>query len=362
MPSLRPARDRAGYGWRARHARLVRRGCAAFAAATAAAMVSACGGHASPATSSPPSSAAAASSAATGQAAATPPAIVAVTSGGALVTLDPATGAVQQTLVPSGVAGGEVSVSANGLVYFAVQNGCTSKIEEVPVSGGAAAMIATGSLPAVSPDGAKLAYATQPSLTPGCVPNVSDFDSLYNLQIRTLSGGSTATLPMVPAGQGSGLGAPISFLSWSADNVHLAVSIASPEDNEGWALNLVDTGQAQDYFSGAGVTTVPVTGPSAQQSYLRQGVYMPNGNLFVSRACCAGIPVQNTSKLMWEVDTSGALVHQVAVGFANLDHTSLDVSSDGNWLLYLAGTTLYLSQGGATPKQLTTGMIAAAFG
>jgi WD40-like Beta Propeller Repeat len=247
-------------------------------------------------------------------------------------------------------------------VYFAVQSGCSSKIEELPVGGGSAAIIASGSLPAVSPDGTKLAYTTQPSLTPGCLPNNSDLVSLYNLQIRTLSGGSTTAVPMVPAGQGSGLPAPISFLSWSADNVHLAVSIASSQDNEGWALNLVATGSAQYYLSGAGVTNVPVTGPNAQQSYLRQGVYMPNGNLFVSRACCGGVPVQNTSKLMWEVDTSGALVHQVAVGFAKLDHTSLDVSPDGNWLLYLAGTTLYVSQGGATPKELTTGVIAAAWG
>jgi hypothetical protein len=190
---------------------------------------------------------------------------------------------------------------------------------------------------------------------------VADLVPLFNLDIRTLSSGTTTSLPMVPAGQDSGLPSPISHLSWSADSEHLAVSIASAEDNEGWALNLVDTATAQYYFSGAGVTTVPVTGQDTQQSYLREGVYMPSGDLFVSRACCAGIPVQNTSRLMWEVATSGALVHQVAVGFANLDHTSLDVSQNGNWLLYLAGTTLYLSQGGATPKELTTGMIAAAW-
>ena len=81
--------------------------------------------------------------------------------------------------------------------------------------------------------------------------------------------------------------------------------------------------------------------------------------LFVSRACCGDDRVQNTSRLMWEVDTSGTLVHQVAIGFVNLDHTSLDVSSDGNWLLYLAGNTLYVSRAGATPKELTTGLAAA---
>jgi hypothetical protein len=164
-------------------------------------------------------------------------------------------------------------------------------------------------------------------------------------------------------GQGGGLPAPISHLSWAEDNDHLAVSVASVQDNEGWGVALVDTAVAQAYWVGTGATNLPVTGqPTPQQSYLREGVYMPNGNLFVSRACCGGFPIRNTSRLMWEVNTSGVLVHQVAIGFANLDHTSLDVTLDGNWLLYLAGNDLYVSHGGATPAKLTSGLIAAAWG
>jgi len=289
--------------------------------------------------------------------------MVGVTTAGALVTLNPSTGVVAQTLVPSGVIGDEVSVSASGLVFFAVQNGCSTTIEEVPVTGGSVATIAPGSVPAVSPDGTKLAYASQPSLTAGCVPNTTDLTALYQVKIRTLSSGATVSLAANPTSEDNGLPVPISHLSWSADNQHLAVSIASAEDNEGWDVTLVDTAQAQYFRAGAGVVSVPVTGsPTPQQSYLREGVYMPNGDLFVSRACCAGIPPQNTSRLMWEVTTSGVLVHQVAIGYPNLDHTSLDVSSDGQWLLYLAGNDLYVSQGGATPKELTTGLIAAAWG
>jgi len=295
--------------------------------------------------------------------AAAPPAMVGVTTAGALVTLNPSTGVVAQTLVPSGVIGDEVSVSASGLVFFAVQNGCSTTIEEVPVTGGSVATIAPGSVPAVSPDGTKLAYASQPSLTAGCVPNTTDLTALYQVKIRTLSSGATVSLAANPTSEDNGLPVPISHLSWSADDQHLAVSIASAEDNEGWDVTLVDTAQAQYFRAGAGVVSVPVTGsPTPQQSYLREGVYMPNGDLFVSRACCAGIPPQNTSRLMWEVTTSGVLVHQVAIGYPNLDHTSLDVSSDGQWLLYLAGNDLYVSQGGATPKELTTGLIAAAWG
>ncbi len=107
---------------------------------------------------------------------------------------------------------------------------------------------------------------------------------------------------------------------------------------------------------------MPVTGqPDKQRSYLGGRAYLPDGDLFVSRACCGGVPIQNTSRLLWEVSTDGALVHQVAIGFASLAHTSLAVSRDGHWLLYLAGNDLYVSSGGATPAKLTGGLTAAAW-
>jgi hypothetical protein len=331
---------------------------------TAAAALSACGGSKpSPAPTVTVTHSASSPAPSANAAAAAPPAMVGVTKAGALVTLNPATGTVMQTLVSSHVLGDEVSVSGPGMVYFAVKHGCSDEIEAIPVAGGSVIDIAPGILPAVSTDGTRLAYTDEPRLTPGCLGNASNLLSLFHLDIRTLSSGSTIKLPMLPAGQGSGLPYPISHLSWAADSDHVAVSISAPQDNEGWNLNIVDTSQAQYYMSRAGVTSVPVTGsPSQQQSYLREGVYMPNGDLFISRACCAGDPVRNTSRLMWEVSTAGTLVHQVAVGYVNLDHTSLDVSSGGGWLLYLAGDSLYVSQGGATPRELTTGLIAAAWG
>ena len=84
------------------------------------------------------------------------------------------------------------------------------------------------------------AYAT------GCVPSNPDLVPLVSpghpdAELRL----DRVTLPMVPAGQDSGLPAPISHLSWAADNDHLAVSTLSVQDNEGWALVIVDTSQAQ---------------------------------------------------------------------------------------------------------------------
>jgi hypothetical protein len=342
---------------------VLRRVCAALSAVVVALVLCGCADHGKAGSTGPLAHPTGSPTAASSPAAGTPPAIVAVTTGGALVTLNSSTGVVEQTLVASGVVGDEVSVTPSGLVFFAVQNGCTAAIEDVPISGGSVAEITAGSDPAVSPDGTKLAYASQPSLTVGCVPAVTDLTPLYQVNIRTLSSGTTVSLAPVPAAQDSGLPEPISHLSWAADDQHLAVSIGQVEDNEGWDVTLVNTAQAQYYLTGAGVVSVPVTGnPTPRQSYLYEGVYMPNGDLFVSRACCAGIPPQNTSQLLWEVNTAGVLVHQVAIGFANLVHGSLDVSSDGQWLLYLAGNDLYVSQGGATPKELTTGLIAAAWG
>jgi hypothetical protein len=116
---------------------------------------------------------------------------------------------------------------------------------------------------------------------------------------------------MVLPAQNTGLPAPISYLSWSADGHRLAVSVSAIQDNEGWNVVIVDTAQARYYLTGAGTTYLPATGaPRPRKSYLREAVYLPDGNLFVSRACCTGIPVHNTSRLMWEVDAAGTLVHR----------------------------------------------------
>jgi hypothetical protein len=290
------------------------------------------------------------------------PPVVAVTTAGALVKLDPANGAIIATLVPSGVVGDEVSVSQDGsTVYFAQRSGCKSEIESVSSGGGNPTSIAPGTLPAISPDGSKLAFADQPLLQPGCVPNQPNLTGDYKLVIRAMSTGTEQVLPLPPQVKRGGLFSPISHLSWGSDSVNLAVSTLAVQDNEGWGLYLVNTSVAHYYvLPGPGVTAVPVTGsPDAQRSYIREGIMLPDGNLFISRACCAGFPVHNTSRLMWEVTPAGTLVHQVAIGYPNLEHVSLAAS--GDWLLYLAGHDLYVSQDGNTPSKLATGLVAASW-
>jgi hypothetical protein len=330
-------------------------------------LVAACGGGGTP--SAQQAKATIASAPATkdarpvSQTTARPPAMAGVTTRGALVLLSSATGAPVRTLVPNGVIGDEISVSSDGqTIFFSRRHGCVDDVETVAVSGGKPTLLTTGSVPALSPDGNTLAFARQPTLTPRCLKAAgSDLSAQYSLVTRTLSTGVERVYPMLPAGQSGGLPAPISHLSWAANGTELAVSIAAIQDNEGWQIMLVDTAAAQDYLGGAGDTQVPVTGLDRRRSYWREGVYLPGGNLFVSRACCAGEPVRNVSKLMWEITPAGVLKHQVAIGFPGLQHTSLAVNRPGNWLLYVAGTGLYVSEKGARPRQLGSGLIAAAW-
>lgn len=309
-----------------------------------------------------------------------PPGIVAVTSSGALVVLNSSTGTTERTLVSSGVVGEELAVSPHGsTVYFTAGSGCSNEIESVAVSGGSPTSIASGVLPAISPDGTKLAFAQEPWFVPtSCAASASLSPSGYVLAVRTISSGSQSNFPMAASTPEAGLPIPILYLSWAPDNASVAVTMSGIQDNEGWLLNILSTASAQYYLSGAGDTGVPVVGsPAASRSYYGEAAYLPDGNLFVNRDCCQGDdpvnPAPAGSNVMQEISTSGSLVHQVAIGIQDNEHTSLSVDPTGSWLLYISSSqtatspnnvpsgTLYVSQGGARPTTLTTGMMAAAW-
>lgn len=296
------------------------------------------------------------------------PGIVAVTKAGALVRLNPATGTVTKTLVPSGVTGDEIS-AASGTVYFTAEHGRTCSVESVSENGGTPAVIGSGGEPAVSPDGTKLAYTKWPYTSDeGCAQQFANAGTSDDLIIRTLASGQTETIPQGrPSAQGE-LVAPISHLSWSADGSHLAVSLAAVEDNEGWGLNLLDLATARYYVPGPGASMFTAsTEKPGQAVYLREGVYLPDGDLFLSQACCEGMGetsdrTADGSRLLLEANPAGTETRQVAIGFASLTHDSLAVSPDGAWLLYVGGASLYVSKGGATPRELSgSGFLAAAW-
>ena len=286
-----------------------------------------------------------------------PSVLVVVTSQGVVETLNPTTGTVIRTLA-TGATGDEVALTPSGSdVYFEAATGCEHEIDKVPVSGGATTLVGTGSLPSLSPDGLQLAYVRQPFVASQACQQPQLSPSGFAVVVRTLSSGTETTFPLSPQVAADGLPYPVDHLSWSWNSKDLAVSIAAPEDNEGWQLVVIDPATNLYYFSGSGVA---VTGNNPTASYYREGVFLPDGNLFVDRVCCAGIPVNVTSNLLLEVAPStGVVVDQVAIGILANDHTSLVSDRSGHWLLYLSAGHLYISDNGARPTSLVSGLVAA---
>jgi hypothetical protein len=335
-----------------------RPGLAAHAAAAAVLLVTACSGpagptsaaHAQPTPSATPTPGAAARQQ-----------VLGVATSGEMFLIDPHTGTrvTTVTLAAAAATGEEVSVSGDGsTIYYEQHYGCTDRIYSMPaVGGGGPTLVAAGRLPAVSPDGSLLAYTRQPArCTEGGVQ--------YLLVVRNLKTGAETTYPVAPQLGQSGLLFPIDHLSWASDGRRLALSLESPEDDVGWALAILDVRTARYYRTDAPGASVPVAPNQDQHGYYREGVFMPDGNLFVNRVCCEGIHPGGprvASTLLWEVTTSGALVKQVAIGFTDRDHTSLAADPTGAELLYLSGSDLYVSDGGQRPRLVTGGLLAATF-
>jgi len=300
------------------------------------------------------------------------PGIVAVSAKGALLVLNPVTGEATRTLVASGVVGGGIAASPDGsTVYFAARLGCQDEIESVPVTGGKPTEITAGVLPAISPDGTKLAFAREPfsggpsqlDLLPGCsesAPTTADF----MVVVRDLASGHENLYKAAP-GTPSVLPVAISRLSWAPDGKKLLVSMGPSQDNAGWDMAVIDLATARYYAvsgTSAGVTSVPLPeGAGTGVSYYREGVFAPDGDMFVNVVCCSGVPVRETSSLLREINPAGQLVRQVATGYTDRDHSSLDVDAAGTGLLYLSGSDLFLSLDGKAAFVLTSGLTAAAW-
>lgn len=324
-------------------------------------------GGASPGASSAPADEGSAAATPGGAAARHPAVLAAVSSGdghsyrdsGALVLLDPETGIRRRTLVASLVVGDAVQVSPDGsTVYYEKAHGCLDEIWSVPVAGGTPHRVVEGSRPALSADGARLAYATS---TVGEGENCPDIDGTrYAVVVRTLANGAERRYPLEPAQVP--LPCPVSHLSWNRDSTLLLVSVQSPQDNEGWGLRVLDPARDRYYLGerGAG-RQVPSSGPkvpatSAGKAFFRQGVFLPGGDLFVVHRCCTGEPVVPSLERLEVVDpATGAVRRQVAIGATTKDHLGLAADATGRWLLYLAGDTVMVSDGGARPTTFTTG-------
>ncbi|HEX3424590.1 MAG TPA: hypothetical protein VHT30_00560 [Acidimicrobiales bacterium] len=311
-------------------------------------------GRATPPASATPSQPAPTSSANGGR----PSVLAAVTTSGKVQILDPTTGSVVRTLASGAALGDEVSLSRDGkTVYYQRASGCFDQIATVPVAGGPSTDVAAGSLPAISPDGTKLAYAHESHASmanPTACQGTDAGPGAYWMTVRNLATGTETKYPLGPDVIQNGLAPPIGHLSWAPDGKRVAVTIGAGQDNEEHNLILVDT-TVDHYYLSASAVSVPVA--RSQPFYYGEAVYLPNGELFANVVCC---PHGVTSTVLDEVHpTTGAVVEQVAVGVTTKPHGSLAADSTGTWLLYLSGNDLEVSLGGAKPAILAGGLVAA---
>jgi Tol biopolymer transport system component len=311
------------------------------------------------------------------------PEFVGVTTAGAVQLFSVTTGMATATLTSAGDAVGDaVAVAPHGsTVYFTVKRKCQDYIESVPVSGGTPSTVVAGALPAISPDGTKLAFAREPAsaltaVQQGCQGSAAGAQNPgqdYQVVVRDLATGSEKAYPAPPGSTSQPY--PISHLSWSPSGATLLISLGQGQDHEGWLdLHLLDLATAKNYLAPSWPTTsgadVPVTGsPDAAAagpgqsntavSYYSEGVFLPDGGIFADRVCCTGVPAHVTSSLLEEISTKGQLVHQVAIGYPNAAHSSLDGS--GDWVIYLSAHNLYAAEGAQAARLITGGLIAAAW-
>ncbi len=315
------------------------------------------------------SAAAATAGAPARSAGAVPSEAVGVTTAGAVVVLSLSGGRVLRTLVAHGAVGDGITVSPDGrTVYFATASGCDGSVDSVPLAGGPVRTVTSGSDPALTPRGDVLAVVRQTPITDAkrlsrCLRNGANPAAHSSIVLRRLATGTERSIPIAPSVAASGLPQPISHLSFAPDGRHLLATSPSIEDNEGWKLVLVDTATAR-YWLSPSTRLVPVAG-SSKGWYSPEAVFEPDGLLFQVRQCCSGLGSNGgtpVSVLLEEASPStGAVVHQVALGYASRSHTSLDAASSSGALLYLSGNELFVSRGGATPVGSGNGLIAAAF-
>jgi hypothetical protein len=288
------------------------------------------------------------------------PGIVAVTTAGQVDVLNQQTGLATTTLTGNqDVVGDEIAVSRNGVVYFAVhpKNSCTDEIESVPLSGGTPASVASGVLPAISPDGADLAFAREAL---GSTPDTCGPAGPIAVVVLNLDTHAQTSYPAPPGGDG--LISVVSHLSWAPGGAALLVSSGPVQDNEGWELNRLNIKTATYYLpenaQNSAKRYVPAATAQSPGSYFEEGVYLPDGNLFADRVCCAGVPVKTTSNVLEKVTMSGTEISQVALGYLPRRHGSLDAAP--GWLLYISGTELFIVADGHAAKPLSNfGFIAA---
>ena len=262
--------------------------------------------------------------------------IVAARHDGAIQLLSPE-GAVLRTLIAPGTGiinwGEPVSISvseAEDAVYIGYEilspTRYSARIERVSLEGGRPVFVAYGAQPAVSPDGTRLAYIQESSgrcrASAMCPPS----DLNLPLIIRDLATGSERQLsPSHSPG--------VSRLSWSNDDVHLAIS----DGNGFWVADTSTTSAA--------TSQVAIFPPASSISYWSDAVYRgSSGSIGVVAFCPETVGCDQSTEVL-SIDPTT----QQATPLAHLDFgtRSLSFDSTGQTFAFVG-----LAPGTALPSPL----------
>jgi len=272
-------------------------------------------------------------------------AVVAARHDGAIVLLS-ASGRVVRTLVAPGrgVAtwGEPVSMSvskADNAVYIGYEiltsTRYSARIERVSLDGGAPVFVANGAKPAVSPDGTQLAYVREGSGRCPASGPCPPIDVNLPVIVRNLVSGSEHELP---ASHSPG----VSGLSWSDDDVHLAVS----DGNGFWVEDTSTTATAASQLA--------IFPPSnSNPPYWNDAQYRGSaGSIGVLASCPETVGCDQTTEVL-NVDPSTR--QQTLLARLDFGARSLTFDSSGQTFAYVG-----LTPGTAVPSPLVLKPCAAA--
>jgi len=292
------------------------------------------------------------------------------------VVLDPVSGARLRTLVATGVVGDSVALNARDhQVYFEEDLGCAHEVWRVDVAGGAPSRVALGSAPAISPDGARLAYALEHI---GCGGSDPRAEAAYvRVMVKDLRTGVIHQYPTAPRRLREEPPLVIRHLSWSADGVRLALSLEPWQDDTCGVLAVMDPAVDRYYVPSPkpdpGLNSnsnpdpspdaAPVSVPGVNGSCYLEGGYLPDGHLFVIRQVPQDAERGSSGPwryLMEEIAPgSGVVLRTVAIGERGRPYLAPSADASGQWLLYLSGPDLKVVHGEARARTLASGYLAA---
>lgn len=199
-----------------------------------------------------------------------PPEIVAVTKAGAVVTLDPSDGRIVAT-IDDRFAGDAIEVhrAGDGAAWYSVSSNarCEGEIWR-RAEGAPPQREATGTHPAVSPDGATLAYV--------------DACADHALVLRDRTTGATRTLAADDSWKDVDL---VTGVAWSADNRLVAVSARSGEGLPS-VLYVLDAKKAKTMADRTRLGPPKRAMPGT--SWSNPAFRAIDGSVLVTSTCCAG--------------------------------------------------------------------------